>query len=633
MELRFWETDLYYRISINNYEPVVKYSFENENPLTEMPSILKTNQFEVNSSDNKIKISIKLDVTAHILGLGERAFGIDRKRRRLISVNTDPGGYTRGKDPIYLPIPFFLQITDGKGFGVFVNHPGEVIFDFGIDTYDRSIIEIEDCAAEIFVFKSDQVDKVVQSYFALTGKPILPPKWAIGHSISRYTYYPSETVIDVLKKYSNTVRVDAIYLDIHYMDDYKLFTWNKERFGDGRAIIESIHNLGAKVITIIDPSIKSDQNYKVYRDGIGHYMETANGEIYHGNMWPGDSVFPDFLNEGGREFWKKHIKEWIATGVDGIWLDMNEPTILTESHLIEYESIHHTDNGKPIQHGKVRNAYPYFQAMATFEAMKEVDSLPFILSRSGYSGIQKYAAIWTGDNNSSWDDLKLQISLVTSLSISGIPVVGCDLGGFFSDSDPEMLSAYYRMALFFPLYRNHKTINGNDQEIFLMPSKYREDIIETVRLRYDFLDYIYSILYNSHIDGIPTVTPLAYNFPGDNDSFYVEDQYMVGQSLLYAPTISKGKTTREVYLPAGKWINFWSEKAEFGPKYIESSEKYPIFMRENSCCIYQKNIVVFGKGTFRLYIDSKEVIVQSDGKNIRVSPKIEGYNVVLKNTS
>ena len=625
MLIKIYESRNYYRVKIGSYDPVIKFSSPGEAEIDSGSLRNIAGNMEVSLAKDSINIQFDLDPSSHVLGLGERAFGIDRKRKKLISVNKDPGGYVRGVDPIYLPLPFFLQLTDGACLGVFVNHPGKVLFDFGVETYNKSTVTVFDSGCEVFIFKSSSIKDVVRSFIELTGKPFLPPYWSIGHAISRYTYYPASSVLEIIEKYQKFVPVEAVYLDIHYMDRYKLFTWDPAKFGNGREFVEKVHDRGTKIIPIIDPSIKSDQSYSLFVEGMGNYIETPNSDIYHGKMWPGDSVFLDFLNEKSRDLWKKYVTEFHKTGVDGIWLDMNEPTILSEDHLLDANAIHHLDDGSPIIHEKVRNAYPYFQAKATFEALSSVSREPFVLSRSGYAGIQKYAAVWTGDNKSSWDDVKLQISVVTSLSISGVTVVGCDLGGFFSDSDPEMLAAYYRMALFFPLYRNHKTINGNDQEVFLMPSKFRDDIMASVKLRYDFMDYIYSILYNSHSEGVPAVVPLPYEFPLDGDSYYAEDQYMLGTGLLYAPQIYQCREEREVYLPEGNWLEFWSRKVIKGSAYYRTKEKFPVYIKENSCVVYRKKIIVFGKGKFTLYISGQVVTVDSDGTHVEVTPRVDGY--------
>ena len=470
MDIQIHDSPQYHRIVLNAYRPTVPFVSGESNEVklggTSLSELYP--EIEITEERNSITISLPLEIGSHILGLGEKAFGLDRKRKRLVCINQDPGGYVRGKDPTYFPIPFFIKIHDGESQGIFVNFPGEVVFDFGVETYDRTRITVKNNAAEIFIFKSGNAKDVVHAYITLTGKPFLPPKWALGHAISRYASYPEREVMKILDSYQSMTRVDAFYLDIDFMDHYRLFTWNRKIFNG--TFIEDMHRRGIRVITIVNPSIKLDQNYDVFRAGLGHFVETPSGDIYTGKMWPGTSAFPDFLNLGARNFWKKEIRKWASQGVDGIWLDMNEPTILTEDHLFDGSTLHHLDDDSTREHREVRNSYPYYQNMATYEALAEKIEKPFILTRSGYAGVQKFAAVWTGDNVSSWDDVRLQISMVTSLSISGIVFVGCDLGGFLGDSTPHLLSAYYKMALLFPLYRNHKDARGNDQEIFLQPS-------------------------------------------------------------------------------------------------------------------------------------------------------------------
>lgn len=617
MKVDIFETQSYYRVVVNRYRPVLSFSDEDD-PLAVSDISELLPGFSLKMDGNITIIEIPLEVGSHILGMGERAFGIDRKRKLLSSVNTDPGGYERERDPIYLPLPFFIKASSGIAQGVFVNFPGEIFFDLGQSNYDRISIRVHSSQFEFYVFRESNIKDTVKAYIELTGRTFVPPKWAIGHTISRYTYYPENQLREIIDRYEGTTKVEAVYLDIDYMDNYRLFTWNREKFSD--KALQNLHNKGIRVVTIVNPSVKLDQNFEFFAKGLGHYMEKANGDMYTGPMWPGTSVFPDFMNEETRNFWKEGIRNWARSGVDGIWLDMNEPTVLTEDHLFDVNALHRLDNGERIRHGEVRNLYPYYQCKSTYEALSEQSDQPFILTRSGYSGVQKYAAVWTGDNISSWDDLKLQISMVTSLSISGVTVVGCDLGGFIGDSDPDLIAAYYRMGLFFPLYRNHKDIKGRDQEVYLLPSYAREDIIKSVDLRYKFLDYIYSLIQKAHFDGTgPVITPLPYEFPSDENTYFVDDQYMVGEYLMYAPQINKETSSRRLYLPEGAWYNFLTREKIKGPVYLETEEQYPIYIKENGCVVYEDRIIVTGKGNFDLYLDGKKVSVNSDGTTVNVT--------------
>ena len=617
MEIKCWSNSDYLRLNVNGNNPIVKFEGQEESLIKHD---LEKDGFGINETPDGLAILSSLPLDAHILGLGERAVGMDRKRKKLVSFNRDPGGYGRNSDPLYISIPFYFQIVDGKTIGVFINYPGEVIFDFGVEIYNKTKITVKSNSVEFFIFTGNSPLEVLKAYSNLTGKSFLPPKWSIGHAISRYTYYPSDVAVEVVRRYKEFLPVESIYLDIHYMEDYKLFTWNNERFGDGTDFIKKIHSMGVKIIPIVDPSIKAEQNYEVFRRGVGSYVEDKNRDIYTDKMWPGKSVFPDFLNKRGENFWKGEVEGWMKQGVDGIWLDMNEPTILSEDHMFDPESLHKLDNGKTVSHKSVRNAYPYLQAKATFEAMEVKEKSPFILSRSGYSGIQKYAAIWTGDNMSTWDDVKLQISMVTSISISGIGVVGCDLGGFFGSSSPELIAAYYRMALLFPLYRNHKSMDGNDQEVFLLSSRAKKDIEASVKLRYNFYDQIFSTIYFSHKYGLPTVSPIAfYNF-SDNESFFIEDEYYLGDNIIYAPQIKENETVRTVYLPEGKWYDFEREKMIDGGSYFKTENKYPLYIKNNSCFLYKGDAIVVGSGRFSLFLNEKEYSIIAEKGGATVTP-------------
>jgi alpha-glucosidase len=624
MDIKCWANGSYFRYNVNCDDSLVTYKNGSE---TSLEPNLRDLGIEILENHEGIIILIPLPLSAHILGLGERAVGMDKKRKRLISKNIDPGGYRRNNDPLYVSIPFYFQITDGDSMGVFINYPGEIIFDFGVEVYNKTKITIKSSSVEFFIFTGSSPAEILRAYSMLTGNTFMPPKWAIGHTISRYTYYPSEVALEVVKKYKEFLPVESIYLDIHYMENYKLFTWDNERFGDGSNFIKKAHDMGVKVITIVDPSIKAEQDYDVFRRGLGSYVEDANKDIYIDKMWPGKSVFPDFINKRGQNFWKEEVKLWLQQGVDGIWLDMNEPTILTDDHMFDPESIHRLDSGKAIEHKNVRNAYPYFQSMATYQAIEDTGKAPFILSRSGYSGIQKYAAIWTGDNMSTWDDVKLQISIVTNLAISGVAVVGCDLGGFFGSSTPDLIATYYRMALFFPIYRNHKSMDGNDQEVFLLPDSAKSDIEASVYMRYDFLDQIYNVIYQSHKNGTSTVSPISFHNCNDNESFFIDDEYYLGDNIIYAPQIYENTRERLVYLPKGKWYDFENNIMIEGNRYFRTDNKYPIYVKDNSCFICKNQVIIVGSGKFNVFFNEKEFEIRSESGKATIYP--EGLNVKL----
>ncbi len=607
LKIRVEKRGRIYRVSINDPKPVVVFPFEGE-------EVSPDNLFLMRFSEDAggIEVSIPLSVDTHILGLGEKAFEIDRRRIKVVMWNTDAYGYTWFSDPLYVSIPFFIRI-DRDILGYFFNTPSRLVFDIGVSRYDMILVRIPESEAEIFVFQGDSVEEILEHYTMLTGRPFMPPEWALGYQISRYSYYPQDVVVEVVERHIKSgIPVSAVYLDIDYMSKYRIFTWDEERFPSPKDMIKKLHSLGVKVITIVDPCIRLDQEYPLFAEGLGKYIENPDGTIYVGTLWPGLCAYPDFLNSRTRDWWASLVRRWVREyGVDGIWLDMNEPSQLGKKE-IDPRAIHRLDDGRKAHHERVHNAYALYEAIAT---KGEVD---FVLSRAGYSGIQRYSAIWTGDNTTSWEDLTLQIALVLGLSISGVPFVGCDIGGFAGriKNDYQLLYRYYQVSLFFPLFRNHKGKEGSDQEIYQLPSYWKEKIRSAIMLRYKFLPYLHSLAREAHEKGHPIVRPLAYHYYKDEDAYRINDEYMVGDRILYAPQINK-EGRRLIYLPEGTWLGWWDNKEYRGMQWIESDEEFPIFIRRDSIVptshcgkivfhIYgDKGSITLGDGTSIEYIDGE----------------------------
>ncbi len=585
-----------YRIRVNNPIPPVEFNFQGEK-IDQIPG-----ELNIIEEENSLIVEKKLELEEHIVGLGEKAVELDRRRFRYIMFNVDAGAYKKFQDPLYVNIPFFMSIYKGKAVGYFINSASKLIIDVGFTHYSKVIITIPHKDVEIYVFEGPTPEKVIERYTDLTGKPYLPPRWAFGYLISRFSYFPQDEIlklIDLMKEF----KVSGVFLDIDYMDSFKLFTWDKEKFPDVKKFIEELHKRGIKIITIVDHSVKADQNYDVFLSGLGKYCETDKGELFIGRLWPGNCVYPDFFREETRKWWSELINKWLSQGIDGIWLDMNEPTDFSSYNgkdrlsLAFPKNVVHYYKGKKVYHELVRNAYPYYEAMATYEGFR--DKEVFILSRSGYAGIQKFAGTWTGDNTPSWDDLKLQLQLVLGLSISGIAYVGIDIGGFQGrgfdkiDNSLELLVKYFEIAMFFPLFRTHKAKDGIDTEPVFLPDYYKEKVKRVIETRYRFLDYIYSLAVEAHETGHPIIRPLFYEFPDDENTFKIDDEYMVGKNILYAPIIEKSNT-RIVYLPRkNKWMEFWNQEINEG--WVNSKSDLPIYVREGSLIqLNDGDIVSFG---------------------------------------
>ena len=674
------------RILVNDPMPVVRYHLPAGDPkpyVSIKENVVRISldgyerSLEFSMLGDRLLISTDLRPWEHILGLGEKALPLDRRRRRIAMWNYDNWGYQEGVDPLYISIPFAMMISREKAFGIFVNSPGYLVFDMGVSEYDKVLIDVWDASVEVYAILGTPKE-VLEVYTSITGRPFIPPRWALGHQISRYSYYPQDLVIEIVDRVLEYAPLDAVYLDIDYMDSYKIFTWDPKRFPDPRKLSEELHRRGVRLITIIDPYVKIEPEYDVFRESLDLLVRRASGELYISRGWPGYSGIPDFFNKETRDWWASRIERWARKyGVDGIWLDMNEPTVfnirppvkpMTKSifqaledllatlseavervravnrypvllkrpedmldRSLEADAVHRLDDRRILSHWRVRNAYPLFQAMATYEGLKRVVEKPFILSRAGYPGIQSYAAVWTGDNIGSWEHLKLSIKMILGLSISGIAWAGVDIGGFVGHTDPELLARWYQVCALFPLYRVHKMKGGSDSEIFALPPKYREMAIKAIKLRYSLIPYLWHLAWEAHLTGLPIVRPLALEFPEDDEAYSIDDQYMVGPNLLYAPIVEKGAKGREMYLPRGIWRSFWRDLEIEGPKWIYSEEDMPLYIRSGSAIPTSEGLMIYGRGSWKIYQgeNGEAIEISREEDHIKIVGEAETPNKIL----
>ena len=659
------------KVEFNNPKPVVKFDLPEGNP---KPSVeFKESSVRSELNGQYVELFFKLDsegratavkrlgVFEHVLGLGEKALPVDRRRTRVIFWNYDNYNYKFGTDPLYKSIPFAIFVEGGKAIGIFVNSATYTIFDLGVGEYDKALFQVYEPSMELYIIFGPTPLEVIESYTDLTGKPLLPPRWGLGLHISRYSYYPQDMVIEIVKETLKHVPVDAVYLDIDYMEGFKQFTWDRSRFPNPKEMIDELHRLGVKVVVIVDPYIKLEPGYPVFESGIKHLCRTPDNEIYVGYGWPGLSGFPDFFNGDARRWWADWIERFAREyGIDGIWIDMNEPSTVNlkdpefrkrsmmkhlenlisrdnvsipsfykdmenlSDNTPDLEMIHRLDDGRFEKHYRVRNAYPLFEAMATYEGLKRIHERPFILSRSAYAGSQKYAFIWTGDVPSDWEALRLSISMILGVSASGHPWIGVDVGGFAGWSDPEATARWYQAMAFAPFYRVHKGRLGNDTELFRLPARFRRMAIEAVKLRYRFLPYLWHLAWEAHLTGRPLIRALPLEFPEDENTFSIDDQYMVGPYILYAPILDRGAESRFIYLPHGSWFDYWSGEIYSGRSTIRSASDPPIFIRESSAIPVEEGLMIFREGSWRIYHgeqgEQAEIVFEGNKITQRGSP-------------
>ena len=536
-------------------------------------------------------------------GFGEKAFSeMSREGKYIVNWNTDTFSYPIGTDPIYQSIPFFYALHDGRAYGLFFNNTFRTFFDMGNTARDRYTFGADGGELDYYVFiggKERTPKKILEDYASLTGTTPLPPIWALGNQQSRWSYFPEKRVREIADGFrKNKIPADVIYLDIDYMDEYRVFTWDRKRFPDPAKMIGDLKADGFKTVLIIDPGIKVDNNYAAYLDGKrgGIFVKSQDGTELHRDVWPKAAAFPDFTDPKARDWFGSKYKANLEEGIAGFWNDMNEPGVFMNERSEKPEVLHHPEktfpddtphagDGLRDSHRRYHNVYGMQMARSTFEGVKKLapEKRPFVLTRAGFAGVQRFAAVWTGDNYASWDHLALSIPMLANLSVSGVPFVGADVGGFNDMPSGELYARWLQAAALTPFLRSHSVGWVGSKEPWAFGDEFTKINRETIELRYKFLPYLYTLFREHERTGEPVMRPLWYEFPNDKSTYLINDQYMVGRDILVAPVVKEGMRTRGIYLPAGaEWIDWWTgARLESGKThYLQTPlDRLPIFVR------------------------------------------------------
>ncbi len=524
-------------------------------------------------------------------GFGEKTFNIDRSGSKMTMWNTDYPFHKRGSDPLYITVPFFIGLHSGAAYGVFFDNTWKSFFDLKNTKRGHYTFGAEGGDLDYYFIAGPDMKDVIERFTWLTGRMPMPPRWALGHHQSRWSYKNEDKIRKITGKFREfDIPTDAVHLDIHYMDSYKVFTWDNSRFPDPSGLLDDIAGKGFRTITIIDPGVKISSGYEVYEEGLEDDLfcrDKSGTGYFRGVVWPGETVFPDFSRKEVRDWWAGLIKSFISEyGISGIWNDMNEPSVNIKQHIrkIVAENIVHGERGKDEPHLKLRNVYGLGEAMATRDGQLAArpGERPFLLTRSGYAGIQKYAAVWSGDNSSSWEQFKLSIPLLCGLGLSGVPFVGADIGGFGGNCTPELYARWIQAGVFYPFCRSHSMLASRPQEPWSFGPRVTKIAREYIKLRYSLMPYIYNSFRQSAETGLPVMRPLALDFMNDEPCLTIEDEFMFGASLLVAPVMEPGAKSRVVYLPPGSWVDFHTgRRYGAGGTVVADAplEKIPVFIR------------------------------------------------------
>ena len=554
----------------------------------------------VQFSDSGIVAAFDIHGARNFYGLGEKTLPFNKYGSRCTMWNSDFPAYPVKLDPLYESIPFILKADTSGAYGLFFDNTFRSTFDVGASNSDTLVYTSAGGAFELYLITGKNAAEVVQRFSELTGKMQMPPMWVLGYQQSRWSYYPEQKVLDLAHGFrENKIPCDVIYLDINYMDGYRCFTWSPKDFPTPKNMLDTLHNLGFKVVTIIDPGIKNEKGYRVYDSGLSEdvFVKKADGKYFVGQVWPGDCMFPDFLNEKTREWWGSQYKSLLDYGVDGFWNDMNEPSVFNmPNKTFPLDVIHKLDDGTAT-HAEVHNVYGMQMARATREGLEKLEpnTRPVVLTRANYAGGQRYSAMWTGDNFASFAHMKLALEMFLNLGVSGQPFVGSDVGGFVGNPDAELFSRWLELGVFTPFFRTHSVINSKPREPWAFDSASTKINREIIERRYELLPEIYSAFQNASQDGLPIVRPLYLNFPGDEEAYKISDEFLFGDNLLVAPVFDSGAVSRKVYLPTrhvgqeNSWMNFY-DGSEIQNGWQEVSAplgKTPVFVNSGTILFMQ----------------------------------------------
>ena len=588
-------------------------------------------------------------------GLGDKPVDNNLKGKRFQNWVTDSYAYGRETDPIYKAIPFYTGLHHKKAYGIFFDNTFKTFFDFCHER--RNITSFWAHGGEMnyyFIYGPDMSD-VVANYTDLTGKPHeMPALWALGDHQCKWSYYPESNVKEITSKFrALNIPCDAIYLDIDYMEGFRCFTWSKAHFPDPKRMVKELADDGFKTIVIIDPGIKIDMDYSVFKEGLenDYFCKRADGPYMKGKVWPGECYFPDFTRPEVRDWWSDLFKELIEDiGVKGVWNDMNEPAVMEVPGKTFPDDVRHDYDSNPCSHRKAHNIYGMQMARATYQGLKKFSypKRPFVITRAAYSGTQRYTSSWTGDNIATWDHLNIANLQAQRMCMSGFSFIGSDIGGFAEQPNGELYARWIQLGIFHPFCRTHSSGDHGDQEPWTFGNTITDVVRKFIELRYQLLPYLYTAFWKYADEGIPILKSLVLYDQEDSQTHYRNDEFIFGEKILVCPINGPNQKGRRIYFPRGNWYNFWTEELISGGQeiWVEADlDSMPIFVKEGALIpkypiqqyvgektidellldVYYKS----GKETSEVYEDANDGYDYLKGRYCLRTFKLEGKNKEL----
>ena len=541
---------------------------------------------------NIVKMSKQSHDGESYFGLGDKPVELNLKGKRFENWVTDSYAYGKGTDPIYKAIPFYTGLHNKKAYGIFFDNTFRSYFDFSNERRNVTSFWAQGGEMNYYFIYGPQMEDVVANYTDLTGKPHqLPPLWALGFHQCKWSYYPESNVKEITKKFRDLkIPCDAIYLDIDYMEGFRCFTWSKEYFPDPKRMVKELADDGFKTVVIIDPGIKIDKEYSVFKEALDkdYFCKRADGPYMKGKVWPGECYFPDFTNKKVRDWWSELFRELVEDiGVKGVWNDMNEPAVMEVPNKTFPDDVRHEYEGNRCSHRKAHNVYGMQMARATYQGVKKFayPKRPFVITRAAYSGTQRYCSTWTGDNVATWEHLWIANVQAQRMAMSGFSFAGSDIGGFAEQPQGELFTRWIQLGIFHPFCRVHSSGDHGNQE----PWAFDEDVTNIVRkfieLRYQLLPYLYTSFWKYVDEGVPMLKSLVLYDQEDVHTHYRSDEFIFGEQILVCPILEPNAKGRRMFFPRGKWINYWTDQVVNGGReaWVDADiDSIPMFIKEGA---------------------------------------------------
>ena len=532
-------------------------SFAILNEPSQLEKVLDSSSLKVSFSEfsDRQIAQVSFGSNVDLYGTGEVMGDLIRNGKTVKLWNTDNYGY--GKDNgqrLYQSHPWVLGVGEnGKSFGVIADNTWKMEISLG----ERITFSSEGPAFRVIVIEKDSPQEVMKELGKLTGTIELPPLWSLGFHQCRYSYYPDERV----KSLADTMRLknipcDVIWMDIDYMQDFKIFTFDSIHFPNPKETNDYLHKNDFKSVWMIDPGIKAEKGFFVYDSGekINAWVQTRNDSVFLGKVWPGDCVFPDFTQSKVSKWWGGLYENFMAKGVDGVWNDMNEPAVFETVDWTMPDSNKHIGDEyiKNDIHLRYHNVYGMMMVESSRKGIikSNPEKRPFVLTRSNFLGGHRYAATWTGDNNSSMKHLKQSIPMSLNLSLSGQPFNGPDIGGFAGNATPELYAHWIAVGAFYPFSRAHSTKGSINQEPWSFGEEVETVSREALQRRYRLLPYLYTLFWESANTGMPVMRPVFFNNPAEKYLRTEQENFLLGSDLLIVP-----KWSENGQIPSGNWRN------------------------------------------------------------------------------